>query len=171
MKRRNSRAQTLLEYVVLFGVVVGSLIAMGVFFTRAFQARFRQSADVFGEGEQYEKPELCDNCVYASLDVAGEDIDEGMGAPRDPCEIMGPLIDRLEREIANLRTRADGFDQRAADIEEQAEILRGQGSAQQADELLRNAQELRRRAQEARDEADSKEEELNGYIRDFPACV
>lgn|GEM_PF-1830356 len=42
-----------MEYAVLFALVAAALVGMRVFFTRAVQEKFRQSADVFGGGEQY----------------------------------------------------------------------------------------------------------------------
>jgi Flp pilus assembly pilin Flp len=53
MKRNKS--QTFLEYAVLIGVVAAALVAMRVYMVRVVQEKYRQSADVFGEGEQYQK--------------------------------------------------------------------------------------------------------------------
>lgn len=55
MKKRNNVAQSFVEYAVLIGVVVAALIAMRIFFTRAMQEKYRQAADLFGQGQQYEK--------------------------------------------------------------------------------------------------------------------
>jgi hypothetical protein len=54
--RLNKRkARGLLAYSVLIAVAVAALLAMRVYFIRAMQDKIRQSADVFGQGEQYEK--------------------------------------------------------------------------------------------------------------------
>lgn len=55
MKRKNKQAQLLLEYAVLIALVAAALIAMQVYFRRSVQEKYRQSADVFGQGEQYAK--------------------------------------------------------------------------------------------------------------------
>jgi Flp pilus assembly pilin Flp len=52
--RKNNRAQMYLEYAVLIALAAAALIAMRLFFGRAVQAKYREAADVFGQGEQYE---------------------------------------------------------------------------------------------------------------------
>lgn len=54
MQRKNKQAQSVLEYAVLIIIVVAALLAMRIYMLRAVQEKYRQSADVFGEGEQYE---------------------------------------------------------------------------------------------------------------------
>ena len=51
---RNKKAQSVLEYSLLFMALVAALLAMVVYLRFSFQGRLRQSADVFGKGEQYE---------------------------------------------------------------------------------------------------------------------
>lgn len=53
--QRKSRSQSFAEYVILIALVVAVIIGMRIFMVRAVQEKFRQSADVFGQGEQYEK--------------------------------------------------------------------------------------------------------------------
>ena len=62
MRRDNKKGQlkgvtgqSLLMYCALIAVVVAVLLAMAPYFKRVVQERYRQSADVFGAGEQYEK--------------------------------------------------------------------------------------------------------------------
>ena len=43
-----------MEYAVLIGIVVCALMVMRFFMSRSIQEKYRKSADVFGEGEQYE---------------------------------------------------------------------------------------------------------------------
>lgn len=52
MKRKNE-AQSFIEYTILIAIVAIALVAMKLYFGRAVQEKYRQSADVFGEGEQY----------------------------------------------------------------------------------------------------------------------
>lgn len=44
-----------MEYAVVIAVIAAALMAMRVYFVRAVQERYRQSADVFGEGQQYQE--------------------------------------------------------------------------------------------------------------------
>jgi len=55
MKKKRNKAQSFLEYAVLFIITVAALLAMRVYILRIVQERYRQSADVFGEGEQYDR--------------------------------------------------------------------------------------------------------------------
>lgn len=43
-----------LEYALLLLIAAAALLAMGVYFKRALYGKYRQSADVFGFGRQYE---------------------------------------------------------------------------------------------------------------------
>jgi Flp pilus assembly pilin Flp len=53
--QRKGRAQSFTEFALLIALIAMALIAMRVFMVRAIQERFRQSIDVFGQGEQYQK--------------------------------------------------------------------------------------------------------------------
>jgi len=68
MKRRQNKAQSLIEYSILIAIFAAALVAMRVFMVRAVQEKYRQSADVFGQGEQYEPGETQ---VTDSLNPAG----------------------------------------------------------------------------------------------------
>ena len=46
--------QMSLEYAVVVALVVSALIGMAVYMKRSLCGRWRQSADVFGSGRQYE---------------------------------------------------------------------------------------------------------------------
>lgn len=43
-----------MEFVALVIVVLGAFIGMRIFLQRAFHERSRETADVFGQGEQYQ---------------------------------------------------------------------------------------------------------------------
>src|SRR3989338_6170698 len=55
MKKKSNFAQTLLEYSILISVAAAALIGMRVYLTRAVQEKYRQAAEVYGQGEQYAK--------------------------------------------------------------------------------------------------------------------
>lgn len=48
------RAFTTLEYAVLIAIVVAGLIGMSVYIKRALSGKWRDAADSFGSGRQYE---------------------------------------------------------------------------------------------------------------------
>jgi hypothetical protein len=55
MQTKDNKAQSTLEYLVLVALLVGALWAMRVCLVRAVQGKYRQGADVFGQGAQYER--------------------------------------------------------------------------------------------------------------------
>lgn len=54
MARRNKKAQTMFSYAMLVVVIVAALVGMRAFMLRSLQAKYRETADVFGQGEQYQ---------------------------------------------------------------------------------------------------------------------
>lgn len=51
---RKDKSQAILSYALLIALVVAALIAMSVYIKRRVQGGYKKSADVFGQGEQYE---------------------------------------------------------------------------------------------------------------------
>jgi len=49
----SSKAQSIIEYVAIIMVIIAVFIAMGAYYKRSLQARYRQAGDVLGGGEQY----------------------------------------------------------------------------------------------------------------------
>jgi Flp pilus assembly pilin Flp len=47
------KAQSILEYVVIVGVLAAALIIVGIYYQRSVQGKFRTAADVLGGGELY----------------------------------------------------------------------------------------------------------------------
>jgi Flp pilus assembly pilin Flp len=54
MTQIKNRGSLMLEYSVLIVIVIVALVGMQVYLRRAVCGRWRQSADVFGFGRQYE---------------------------------------------------------------------------------------------------------------------
>jgi hypothetical protein len=52
------KALSLIEYSTVIVVLVAALLGMQVFLKRAISGRWRQSADTFGFGRQYNAPEI-----------------------------------------------------------------------------------------------------------------
>ena len=49
-----NKGNLILEYSVLIAIVVAALLCMQIYVKRAICGRWRQAADVFGSGRQYE---------------------------------------------------------------------------------------------------------------------
>jgi len=49
------KAQSLVELCAVLIVIAAMFIAIGAYYRRTIQARYRQAADVLGGGEQYTK--------------------------------------------------------------------------------------------------------------------
>ena len=49
-----NKSQAILGYALLVVIVVAAIIAMSVYMKRRIQGGYKKSADVFGQGEQYE---------------------------------------------------------------------------------------------------------------------
>lgn len=50
MKRNG---QAILDYVILLAVVIATLLIMGYYIRNTFSGKFREGADVIGQGEVY----------------------------------------------------------------------------------------------------------------------
>ncbi len=64
MLRRRRKGQTSLEYIVLIIIVIGALLAMGNYFKRSLQGRWKGSLDELGD--QYD-PRTADSVVRHTL--------------------------------------------------------------------------------------------------------
>lgn len=53
IKKLTHKAQSVIEYIVIIIVIVAVFIAMGAYYKRGLQAKYRQAGDVLGGGEQY----------------------------------------------------------------------------------------------------------------------
>ncbi|MFA5145732.1 MAG: hypothetical protein WC723_07055 [Candidatus Omnitrophota bacterium] len=181
MKKRGNRSQVFAEYVILIAIVAAVLIGMRIYTERALQQKFRESADVFGEGEQYAK-----GVTVATY----SDAPEPPGTPITPVEDICPgLLSKiaiLEGEINELNERADLFEQNALDLtdsttdlegqipvlREQAGLLRAQadGYENQADQKDLAALAKRSEADGFSAQADIKRNELDALKRANPSC-
>jgi len=51
----SNKANLMVEYAVLIVVILAALLAISVYFKRAISGRWREAADTFGYGRQYDK--------------------------------------------------------------------------------------------------------------------
>ncbi len=99
-QRITNKAQSLIAYSVLFCVVVAALLGMRTYMTRTLQEQYRQSADQFGQGEQYEKGETVETEMDPSV---GSAIDPNEGYnPATSCELIDEKIEALRAKIIEL---------------------------------------------------------------------
>ncbi len=49
-----NKSQAILGYAFLIAIVVAAMIATSVYMKRKIQGSYKKSADVFGQGEQYQ---------------------------------------------------------------------------------------------------------------------
>ena len=53
IKRLSPKAQSLIEYVAVILVIIAVCIAVGLYYQRSLQGKYRQAGDALGGGEQY----------------------------------------------------------------------------------------------------------------------
>ena len=169
MKAKTVKSQSFLEYMVLIAVVVGVLIAMRVYMVRAVQERYRESADVFGSGEQYAK---------GSTRVINSD-DPGSIIPPPPppeshitCAQVAAHVAQLEDEIWVLNDQKESMLASADQTEASLPMLQAQADALTA-EAGRNdawARDERKAAADLTAQADDKQKEVDDYKKNFPMC-
>jgi len=56
--RRYFRATSILEYALVVAVVAAAVLGIEIYIKRAISGRWRQAADTFGYGRQYNAPEI-----------------------------------------------------------------------------------------------------------------
>jgi len=54
MKIKNARALSVIEYSLIVAVVAAAALGMQIYLKRAVSGRWRQAADTFGFGRQYD---------------------------------------------------------------------------------------------------------------------
>lgn len=55
-KYKHSRAMSIVEYSLLIAIIVAAIVGMQLYLKRSTNDRFRQAADAFGFGRQYQAP-------------------------------------------------------------------------------------------------------------------
>ncbi|MDD5560979.1 MAG: hypothetical protein PHT50_02470 [Candidatus Omnitrophica bacterium] len=181
MKKQVNKSQVFTEYVILIAIVAAVLIGMRIYIVRAMQQKFRESADVFGEGEQYAKgvTEVSYNDTPGTPPIP-------IIPPKDICPGLLSKIEVLEGEIKELNERAESFEQSALDLNtaatdldkqiailrEQAEQLRTRAADYESKANQKDSQALAKRneAKSFNDQADIKKNELDALKRANPSC-
>jgi len=168
MQRRKNKSQSFIQYAILIAIVVGALIAMRVFIIRAVQEKYRQSADVFGQGEQYAKGVT----TVTNLDGPMTDLLLPLPGPTRSCSFVVSRVAGLEKEIADLKVLADSLGKSGGDTEAILLALKEQSAAMTAEANQKEAQanDLRTQAAAKTVEADAKQTQIDKNKSDYPAC-
>jgi DNA anti-recombination protein RmuC len=167
MKIRKSKAQSFLEYTVLLAVLVAAFLAMRVYFVRSVQEKYRQSADVFGEGEQYARGVTQVTETASSLDITDT------SAGRDSCSNVRSQVAALEKNITDLMARATQFQTQATQMRQQAQASRNAGfgdAGAQESLLIKMAADFENQARAYREEAADKQDEIDQLKTEYADC-
>lgn len=151
---------------MIIAIVAAALIAMRIYTVRGFQEKYRQSADVFGQGEQFAKSTI-QTYSNSSFDIPVDPPD-----PHDPCPGVVANVDNLTAEIADLREDAATLLASAAAAEAALpEILaQAESFASQAKTREDAAAADRKLAAEEIASAIEKEAEAAKNREDYPYC-
>ena len=171
MKRKKAKAQTFLEYAVLIAIFAAAIVAMKIYFTRALQEKYRESADVFGRGEQYAKGITVESEVN-SANVNSPTDPPGPGPSGDPCPSATASVDALKSQIDSLTSQAADLEKAAGDINGIIPNLKAQHATliASAEAKEKEAANKRAQAQSMRDTAASKEAEAANDRSSYPDC-
>jgi len=101
-----NKGNGVLEFSILIAVLAAALLAMRFYFTRAVQARYRQTAEFFG-AEQY----ALGKTTVTNLDAEPTLINTATNTfdTTETCENLKKSVEMLDREIYGDPARGDGM--------------------------------------------------------------
>lgn len=184
MKLRKNKSQSFLEYAILIAVLVAAFIAMRIYFVRSVQEKYRQSADVFGEGEQYARGVTQVTEFASSLDITNP------FGPRDACSNILAQVVALERDIhgydvtepgdppqvvhhIGLLERAASFEAQAAQMRQQAQVSSDAGfgdAGPQEAKLIKMAEDFEVQAGVYLQEVAEKQGQIDQLKAEYADC-
>lgn len=184
MKIGKNKAQSFLEYAVLIAIAAAALVAMRIYFVRSVQEKYRQSADVFGEGEQYAK-----GATQVTEYASSTDISSSSGS-QDVCANIQGNVAGLEKDIhgydvtepgeppqvvhhSGLLERAASFEAQAAQMRQQAQVSSDAGfgdAGPQEAQLIKMAADFENQARAYREEAADKQDEIDQLKAEYADC-
>ncbi len=163
-----NKAQGLLAYMIFLAVIVGALIAMRFFLTRTVQEKYRQSADVWGEGEQYEPNRTAAGMSGSTWKNRKELCPEAEAKMAGLTASLNNLFQRMQKllyEIEDLEGRAVSLESRAADAQAQADRLREEMLEAEAKIVEDMVKTLKEEAKKLRDQADKRKEKIKTFTK------
>ena len=120
MRKARNKALTTIEYAVLISIVVFALLAMRVYMQRGIQQKYREAADVFGQGEQYERGVTMPRDEDGDTSWYGDSPfnDDTIAPPSDAtCDQIRAYVDRLARQVETIRSQMEGVRSTIAELE------------------------------------------------------
>lgn len=161
---RKNKAQTMFEYALIIVAIVGALLAMSVYFVRALQGKYRQSADVFGLGEQYAK--------YRTVETRfdpGEDFSSNTTNPAYVCSEIVARVNIWENEAVDFNQQATALEEKASAMETGplANPLIGEEAASQ---LRAAIAQMRQQAATRRTDASFRIDAAANFRNNHPDC-
>jgi len=155
MKMRLKSGQSILQYAALIIMIVGAFMAMRTFITRSVQEKYRDSADVFGQGRVYAKGGLTQ---ITSLDGQAAAVTATNQTARRSCADVGNNVADLKNQITALQKVVDNVENNAADSQGLNNELTGdiQNLRSSIKDMLAQAGYNETLASQDRQEADNK---------------
>ena len=119
MWRGDRKGQSFLQYGLLIIVIAAALISMRIYATRSLQERYRQAADVFGQGEQYEPglttvSDTVNTQEFVSPDEAGIGVN---------CNYILARVDDVIQQIDSQKKTVEELESKVSSIESHADEL------------------------------------------------
>jgi len=173
--RRNVKAQSLLEYGLVVMAIIAALTGIYIYFSRAMQEKYRQSADVFGYGKQFAKGETIRREGGAATNIPPpEDLEA------DICTNIVARVTQKENLI-NGYTASDGQHVKgllelADDLDRSAEDIASQRTALDLEQLPAgtslpgSVQTLRNQAADLRIKAASEQAGIDSLKTEYSEC-
>lgn len=179
--KRKTKAQSYLEYGVLIALVAIAFVALRTYFVRAVQEKYRQSADVFGEGAQYAKgiTNVTEESSYLDISPTprGRDI---CSSVVNQVATLEKEINGYDQEVEGVTTHFQGLLERAASFAALAEQARqnaqvllssgATGSIEQVKQIQELAAEFDKEADNLRQEAEEKQDQIDQLKKDYADC-
>ncbi|MBP7215888.1 MAG: hypothetical protein KBA46_01240 [Candidatus Omnitrophica bacterium] len=179
MRGRHEKAQSFLQYGLLIIFLVASFLAIRTYMTRGIQDRYRQAADVFGQGEQY-APGVTRVYNFATLPdvvIDGDDVEQTCAA------LMNRAL-AAQAQIANNDNAINSLNERAASLEAQAHqmmypdnifirffnALFNRDYREAAEQLNDQAKEMREEAERLQGDSDDLQAQIDSDRAQRPEC-
>lgn len=161
--KMQNKAQGLLAYMIFIAVIAGALITMKFFLQRTVQEKYRQSSDVWGEGEQYEPNRTTGGMSGSTWKNRKELCPEAEAKMAGLTAALSNLFQRIQKllyEIEDLEGRAVALESRAADAQAQADRLREELLIPEALEVEKIIKPLKDEAKKLTDQAKKRKEKI-----------
>lgn len=167
MKNINNHAQSLIVYALIISLTAAVIMSMRVYVTRMVQAKFRQSADVFGQGEQYAKGLTVVTNLDGDTRADIQPTTIGVISIAGQNFIIG-RVDSLEEQVDNLTKTADSLELDITQLDAQIAALNTQNMGQQAGALMKNKDMLMVRLAIVSKLIEEKQQEIGWFKKKYP---